>query len=71
MAGSRDLARWRLLNPWFAWVNGRIADEDRRVVESAGCDEVPVAAEEHSVATDRATLQFRKYYYQVLRSSVA
>lgn len=71
VAGSRDFARLRLLNPWFAWMNGRIADEDMVVVESAGCAEVPPAAQEHSVATDRATLQFRKYYYQTLRTSDA
>lgn len=71
VAGSRDFARLRALNPWFAWINGRIADEDKVVVESAGCAEVPPAAEEHSVATDRATLQFRKYYYQTLRTSEA
>lgn len=71
VAGSRDFARLGILNPWFAWMNGRIADEDKVVVESAGCEEVPPAGEEHSVATDRATLQFRKYYYQVLRPSSA
>lgn len=71
IAGSRDFARLRILNPWFAWMNGRIADEDKVVVESSGCEEVPPAGEEHSVATDRATLQFRKYYYQVLRHASA
>ena len=71
IVGSRDFARFCLLDPWFAWMNARIADEDKRVVESAGCGEVPPAADEHSVATDRATLQFRKYYYQVLRPSRA
>ena len=71
VVGSRDFARLSLLNPWFAWMNARIADEDKRVVESTGCNEVPPAAEEHSVVTDRTTLQFRKYYYQVLRPSDA
>lgn len=69
--GSRDFARHRLLNPWFAWMSARIADEDKMVVESAGYSEVPPASSEHSVATDRATLQFRKYYYQSLRPSTA
>ena len=68
VAGSRDFARLPLLNPWFSWLNGKIADEDRAVVESSGRLETPPASSEHSVATDRATLQFRKYYYDVLRS---
>lgn len=67
IVGSRDFAKSRLLNPWFSWLNGRIADEDKAVVESAGTQEVPPASCELSVATDRATLQFRKYYYKVLR----
>lgn len=71
VVGSRDFAKLRLLNPWFAWMNARIADEDKVVVESTGSEEVPPAGDEHSVATDRATLQFRKYYYQTLRPSVA
>ena len=67
VAGSRDFARASLLNPLFAWMNGRIADEDKAVVESSGMEETPPAAAERSVGTDRATLQFRKYYYEVLR----
>lgn len=69
VVGSRDFARLRALNPWFAWMNGRIADEDRAVVESVGVLEVPPAGSELSVATDSATLQFRKYYYEVLKQS--
>ena len=68
VAGSRDFARLPLLNPWFSWLNGKIADEDRAVVESSGRLETPPASSEHSVATDRATLQFRTYSYDVLRS---
>lgn len=68
---SRDFARSPILQPLFAWMNRRIADEDKDVVESGGPEEVPPAAAERSVATDRATLQFRKYYYDVLRPSVA
>jgi phenylpropionate dioxygenase-like ring-hydroxylating dioxygenase large terminal subunit len=68
---SRDFARARILNPFFDWMNRRIADEDKSVVESGGTQEVPPAGTEHSVATDKATLQFRKYYYEELRSSVA
>ena len=65
---SRDFARLRLLDPIFSLMNRRIADEDKAVVESGGIKEIPPAACEKSVATDRATLQFRKYYYDVLRS---
>jgi phenylpropionate dioxygenase-like ring-hydroxylating dioxygenase large terminal subunit len=68
---SRGFARSPLLNPVFAWTNRRIADEDKAVVESGGPEEVPPAASEHSVATDRVTLQFRKYYYDELRPSRA
>ena len=71
VVGSRDFARLPVLDPWFAWMNGLIADEDRAVVESSGRSEVPPAASEHSVATDRATLQFRKYYYDELRTHAA
>lgn len=71
VAGSRDFARNPLLNPWFAWLNGVIADEDRAVVESSGRDEAPPPGAERSVRTDRATLQFRKYYYETLRPSSA
>ncbi|HWA61990.1 MAG TPA: aromatic ring-hydroxylating dioxygenase subunit alpha [Caulobacteraceae bacterium] len=71
VVGSRDFARLRLLDPLFAWMNGRIADEDRKVVESSGPQEVPPAASERSVGTDQATLQFRRYYYDVLRGSAA
>ena len=34
-------------------------------------DETPPPGAERSVATDRATLQFRKYYYDSLRGSAA
>lgn len=71
VVGARSFLRWRALDPWFARLNGVIADEDKAVVESAGIEEVPPAARERSVATDRATLQFRKYYYETLRPSRA
>ncbi len=66
---SRDFARARPLNLIFSWMNSRIADEDKDVVESTGVNEIPPAASEKSVATDRATLQFRRYYYSELRDS--
>lgn len=64
---SRDFARARWLHPLFSWMSGRIAEEDRVIVESLGSEEVPAAGAQYSVATDRATLHFRKYYYDTLR----
>ena len=71
VVGSRDFNRSPLFDAAFAWTNAVIADEDKAVVESSGPDEVPPAADERSVRTDRATLQFRKYYYDRLRESAA
>lgn len=71
VVGSRDFATPRVLNPWFSWMNGYIADEDKAVVESSGAMEIPPAGVEPSVATDKATLQFRKYYHETLRTSEA
>lgn len=71
VVGARDFARLRVLEPLFAWMNGRIADEDQAVVESSGPSECPPALSERSVGTDRATLQFRRYYYETLRTSGA
>ncbi len=71
VVASRDFARLPLLDPGFAWMNAKIADEDRAVVESSGPDAIPAPGEERSVGTDRATLQFRKYYWDTLRPSAA
>lgn len=71
IVGARDFARLPILEPLFRWTNGRIADEDRAVVESSGPDEVPPLGQEPSVATDRATLQFRRYYDMTLRGRSA
>lgn len=71
VVGSRDFARFGLLDPLFAWLNGRIADEDRAVVESSGPEEVPPPGVEPSLPTDRATLRFRNYYHHSLRGSAA
>jgi hypothetical protein len=38
-------------------------------VESSDPVEVPPASEELSVATDRATLRFRRYYFEELKSA--
>lgn len=69
--GSRDFARPRWLNPFFNTSNGIIADQDRAVVESSDPPEVPEPARELSVASDRATLAFRKYYFDELKHSSA
>jgi phenylpropionate dioxygenase-like ring-hydroxylating dioxygenase large terminal subunit len=71
VVASRDFLQLPLFEPLFRWMNGRIADEDRAVVESSGPDEVPRAGEERSVGSDRATLQFRRYYDSVLRGRAA
>ena len=71
VVGSRDFLTAGLFNPFFAWSNGLIADEDKAVVESSGAAEIPPPGTEHSVATDRATLQFRAYYHSELRGSSA
>lgn len=71
VVGSRDFARSRLLNPFFNYANARVAAEDKAIVESSRPEEIPRSAEEVSVLTDRATLQFRRYYFEVLRGSSA
>lgn len=71
VVGARNFARLRLLNPIFNWSNMRVVREDQPVVESSDPPEVPHPSQERSVRTDRATLQFRRYYHEVLaRSSV-
>lgn len=67
----RDFARSRLLDPLFAYMNARIAREDRAVVESSLPTEVPPPAEEASVRTDAPTLAFRRLYRARLRGSGA
>lgn len=69
VVGARTFATLPLLNPFFNWSNRRIVNEDRAVVESSQPVEVPPPSEEVSVRTDRATLQFRKYYFETLKPS--
>ena len=47
-------------------VNKRILDEDRAVLESSQPPIVPPAGDEMSVASDRATLAFRRWYFRTL-----
>ena len=69
VASARDFATFPLLDPIFDRMNGFIAAQDQAVVESSDPVEVPAAGHEVSVATDRATLHFRKYYLDELRGS--
>ncbi|MBK7857862.1 MAG: aromatic ring-hydroxylating dioxygenase subunit alpha [Archangiaceae bacterium] len=71
VVGARSFARLPLLNPLFNYSNLRIVREDQAVVESSQPPEVPAPADERSVRTDRATLQFRRYYFDVLQPSSA
>ncbi len=67
--GARSFATSRWLHPFFALSNRRIVNEDRAIVESSSPAEIPPPGQELSVRTDRATLQFRKYYFETLRAS--
>jgi len=71
VVASRDFLKSGLLEGVFSAQNARIADENRAVVESSFPSEVPPPGVEHSVATDRATLKFRRYYYEALKGSEA
>jgi hypothetical protein len=68
---NKRLATARLLTPLFNTSNAVIAAQDKKVVESSFPVEVPPAAQEMSVATDKPTLQFGKYYFETLRGSTA
>jgi phenylpropionate dioxygenase-like ring-hydroxylating dioxygenase large terminal subunit len=66
VVGARDFLTWRALNPLFNQVNAIIADQDKAVVESSQPPKVPRPSLEVSVATDKPTLAFRKYYFERL-----
>lgn len=68
---SRGFLRAGVFDPMFRLSSAKIADEDKAVVESSPKGAVPPSGEERSVKTDRATLQFRKYYHDVLAASAA
>lgn len=68
---ARSFARWRILDPFFRWSNGKIAREDKVVLETSLPGEVPPAAQEKSVRTDAPTLAFRKIYFEQLKDSRA
>ncbi|MBO9670353.1 MAG: aromatic ring-hydroxylating dioxygenase subunit alpha [Sphingobium sp.] len=67
----RNFARWWLLDPFFRWTNGKIAREDKAVLETSLPSEVPAASEEKSVRTDAPTLAFRKIYFERIKASRA
>jgi phenylpropionate dioxygenase-like ring-hydroxylating dioxygenase large terminal subunit len=64
LASSRNFLRYNPLAPLLNGFNQLIVKEDRAVVESSHPVEVPPAGEERSVATDRATLAFRRWYLE-------
>ena len=67
----RSFLRSPLLDPLFWWMNRRIAEEDRAIVESSLPIQVPPPGDEASVRTDAATLAFRRLYRQRLLGSHA
>jgi phenylpropionate dioxygenase-like ring-hydroxylating dioxygenase large terminal subunit len=67
----RNFARPRLFDPLFRWMNRRIAEEDRAIVESSDPPEVPPPEQERSVRTDAPTLAFRRVYRDRLVGSTA
>ena len=67
----RDFARWKLFDPLFRHSNRKIALEDQAILESSLPSEVPPAAQEKSVRTDKPTLAFRKLYFERLKGSSA
>ena len=54
----------RILEPLLDWFEDRIIREDQAVIESSDPPVVPDPGVEPSVATDVATLRFRKWYHQ-------
>lgn len=69
VVGARSFATLPWLDVFFNRSNRRIVDEDRAVVESSWPMEVPPPADEVSVRTDKATLQFRRWYLKTLKGS--
>jgi len=67
--GARTFATLSWLNPFFNHSNAKIAAQDRAIVESSQPVLIPQPGEELSVRTDKATLQFRKYYFARLHPS--
>jgi phenylpropionate dioxygenase-like ring-hydroxylating dioxygenase large terminal subunit len=66
LISARSFLRSRLFDFAFHFMNRRIANEDRAIVESSRPSVVPVAGAEQSVRTDGPTLHFRKRYFAEL-----
>jgi len=64
LASSRNFMRYNPLALLLNRFNRVIVEEDKAVVESSFPVEAPPAGEERSVATDRATLAFRRWYLE-------
>ncbi|ATB30452.1 aromatic ring-hydroxylating oxygenase subunit alpha [Melittangium boletus] len=64
LVSARDFVRMQPLAGLVDRYNTRILREDKAVVESSHPVEVPPVSEERSVATDRATLAFRRWYLE-------
>ncbi|MCC6876954.1 MAG: aromatic ring-hydroxylating dioxygenase subunit alpha [Sandaracinaceae bacterium] len=67
LVSTRGFQRGNPLAWLFDRLNRFILAEDRRVVESSEPPEVPDPSAEASVASDRATLAFRRWYLRTLR----
>jgi len=66
---ARDFLRAPIFDALFRWSNRKIAEEDRRIVESSRPPFAPDPGEERSVESDAATLAFRRIYRQKLMGS--
>ena len=64
LVSTRDFLKFQPLAAALDHFNKRILKEDQAVVESSHPVEAPPASEERSVATDRATLAFRRWYLE-------
>ncbi|HEX5746785.1 MAG TPA: aromatic ring-hydroxylating dioxygenase subunit alpha [Archangium sp.] len=67
LLSARSFMRYNPLGWLMDQFNIYIASEDKAVVQSAP-DRVPPPSQEKSVATDRATLAFRRWYLQRVQS---
>ena len=68
LAGARDFGQLSPVGLLFDQNNRIILMQDRAIVESSSPAEVPHPSEERSVATDRATLAFRRWYLERKRT---
>jgi phenylpropionate dioxygenase-like ring-hydroxylating dioxygenase large terminal subunit len=71
VVSARDFGRYNPFTWLFDEMNRLILLEDQAIVESSDPPEVPRAVQERSVESDRPTLKFRKYYFDILRESSA